>query len=470
MKSLEKYLSPSCMLNWLGMRCLTKGRWQKASLLFKAAIVINPRYSSCHTNLGKAYLHAGCNSAAQNCFKQALAIDPYCLEAFERCDAGGNYEQQLTGASKDAYAKFSNVKDWCLGQGAAFVSLLPKRIVSVNAPLFVNEDLSEEDRGYVKAGEIDLPEVYLANLGKAIVIGQTSMVLTQQACLCDEQAEAQGKYSIRAGVNGLALDWNKCLNRANRKISGKAIHFCDDYSPNYFHWLTECLPRIWVIDQFPEYAELPLLIDKKLPPSFIESLQLVKGRHEIIRVTKHEFYEVEELIYPSVLSVIHDNYGFPKSMDDVLISPEGIKYVRNAFIKEGQMGLRKIFIARRSPGYRDLLNSEEIEQMLLDEGFEIVFPEKLSFQNQVKIFSQASMIISQTAAGLTNMIFSPTGCKVFALTTKAIHNYYAFNMLADACRIDLQYILGESITGSHKQQVHEDFIVPIYLVRNAIGK
>lgn len=474
MRGLKKCLSPSCMLNWLGARYLTTGHWQKAALLFKAAILINPRHPAYYTNLGAAYLHAGCNSAAQNCFTQALAIDPTYPDALNQCDRPNwnaeqaAFQQQLVGISKDSYANFSNVKGWCLEQGRLFVSMLPSRSMGVNEPRFVNQYLSEEDRGYVKSGEISLPEAYLANLGKTIVIGQTSMVLTPQACLCDEQADSKGKYSNRTSVNGLTLNWDTSLNRTNTKIAGRAIHFCDDHAPNYFHWLTECLPRMWVIDQFPEYGAVPLLVDEKLPPSLIESLHMIKGKREIIRIGKHVFCEVEELIYPSVLSVVHDNYGVPKSMEDVLISPEGVEYVRNAFLKRDQRGNRKLFIARRSPGYRDLLNSEEIEQVLVDDGFEIVFPEKLSFQNQVKIFSQASIIISQTGAGLTNLIFAPRGCKVFALTTKAVHNYYAFNMLADACQVELKYILGEPVAESNQYQVHEDFVIPIDLVRNAI--
>jgi hypothetical protein len=461
------------MLNWLGARYLTTGHWQKAALLFKVAILINPRHPAYYTNLGSAYLHAGCNSAAQNFFKRALAIDPNYSDALACCDRQGwdadqaYFEHLNKGVSKDSYAKFTMVKEWCLEQSKYFVSLLPSRVMRVNEPQFVNKDLSEKDRGCVKSGEVVLPEVYLANLGNAIAIGQTSLVLTPQACLCDEQAESKGKFSIRTRVDGLTLDWNTCQSRTNTKIIGKAIHFCDDYSTNYFHWITECLPRMWVIDQFSEYATVPLLVDEKLPPSFIESLHMVKGEREIIRIRDHRFCEVEELLYPSVLSVVHDNYGDPKNIDDALISREGVEYVRKSFLKENSKGWRKIFIARKSPGYRNLLNSEEIEQMLVDDGFEIVFPEKLSFQNQVKIFSQASVIISQTGAGLTNLIFAPSGCKVFALTTKAIHNYYAFNMLADACQVELQYILGDAVPGSHKYPVHEDFVVPINLVRNA---
>lgn len=475
MVSITKYLSFAGLLNWLGARYLTVGRWQRASFLFKAAILINPRRPAYHTNLGAAYLHAGCNSAAQNCFKQALFIDPTYSDALNQCDLSVqnmlpiNFEQP-NNFSKNPYGRYTNTKEWCLEQDKFFVTVLPDRYWDVREPQFVNKGLSQEDRGYVQSGSIKLPEVYLANLGRALIIGQTSLVLTPKALFCDEQAGALGKYSARNPWNGLELDWSTCEVKVNEKVTGKAIHFCDDYSPNYFHWLTECLPRMWIIDQFPEYAETPLLVDEQLPKACIQSLEMIKNKREIIWVKKNALYEVEELIYPSTLSMIHDNYGLPKLTDDALISPEGVEYVRKSFLKVGSKGKRKLFIARRSSGYRDLLNSEEIEQILLDDGFEIVFPERMSFQNQVKVFSQASIIISQTAAGLANLIFAPADCKVYALTTKAIHNFYVFSMLADACGIELRYILGNPVAGSNQYQVHEDFIVPIDLVRNAIRK
>ena len=53
---------------------------------------------------------------------------------------------------------------------------------------------------------------------------------------------------------------------------------------------------------------------------------------------------------------------------------------------------RKIYL-RRNSGTRRLLNSAEIERLLLDRGFSIIEPEHLTFIQQLSIFRWADVVI-----------------------------------------------------------------------------
>jgi capsular polysaccharide biosynthesis protein len=57
-------------------------------------------------------------------------------------------------------------------------------------------------------------------------------------------------------------------------------------------------------------------------------------------------------------------------------------------------------------------NEEEIEAALARLGFAIVYPQDLTFDQQVEIFSRARVVVGQHGAGLTNAAFASPGCLV----------------------------------------------------------
>ena len=54
---------------------------------------------------------------------------------------------------------------------------------------------------------------------------------------------------------------------------------------------------------------------------------------------------------------------------------------------------------------RRLLNEEEIARIASEQGFEIIRAEELAFENQVMLFSEASVITGPHGAGFVNMVF-----------------------------------------------------------------
>jgi capsular polysaccharide biosynthesis protein len=77
---------------------------------------------------------------------------------------------------------------------------------------------------------------------------------------------------------------------------------------------------------------------------------------------------------------------------------------------------RKLYLSRRGiGGTRILTNAATIEQMAERSGFEMVFPETLSFIDQVRLFGQASQIVGEYGSALHNVIFSAPAVPVCAL-------------------------------------------------------
>jgi len=76
---------------------------------------------------------------------------------------------------------------------------------------------------------------------------------------------------------------------------------------------------------------------------------------------------------------------------------------------------KKIFLSRSSSENRKIRNRGSLEKMLKEEGFEIICPEKLSFDDQARLLSQAELIVSEFGAVMVNVVFCKTGTKVIEI-------------------------------------------------------
>ncbi len=116
-----------------------------------------------------------------------------------------------------------------------------------------------------------------------------------------------------------------------------------------------------------------------------------------------------------------------------------------------------------------MLNLDEIQSLMINHGFEIVFPEILTFANQVKLFSQAEIIISTAVAGLANLMFCPENCKaVLLINERSPTNYYLFSHFAQILDNDLQFLPSIDNTTNIDGILQNDYIVNKDLLSDAI--
>ena len=66
---------------------------------------------------------------------------------------------------------------------------------------------------------------------------------------------------------------------------------------------------------------------------------------------------------------------------------------------------------------RSIKNVQIFESYFKDKGYEVVFLEDLSFEEQANIFYNAEEIVSVIGTGLTNTIFCDPGTKILAINT-----------------------------------------------------
>ncbi len=247
----------------------------------------------------------------------------------------------------------------------------------------------------------------------------------------------------------------------------RAAVFTDAVSYNYAHWLTEVLPRVALFARHCASEDVPCLVDAGLHQNIYRSLELVlNGRHKIIRVPKDRRVSVGELLYVGCTGYIPVNSRPPRlpAQSQGLFSGDALQQMASWILSRVGASPRKSFsrkiLIKRNSGVRCLANSEVLEQALLALGFEIVEPEKLSFDEQVQTFAAADVIVGATGAALANIIFANKCSRIYVLMAEHVEMpYFYWTRLASCMGLNLKYVLCEQSDRLH-HRFHADFVIP----------
>jgi glycosyltransferase involved in cell wall biosynthesis len=333
--------------------------------------------------------------------------------------------------------------------------------------------------GTLGEGEALSPHVYISVVKQAIISGGSSMVFTQQGFLLND--EMFDFYSNEFGTKSPYVSFRNRENAIasfkvtrNDQIKSGIIISCD-HDFNYFHWLVECLPKLMLINNFPRYNDIPLIIPSGLHKNLLIALERVNNNiHPIITINPGYAYYVDELIYPSAISRVIDRYKGQADYDsDIILSPVWVPKVSNLLkqnVKNNKEPWRKVFLARRS-GARVLGNQKEIELLLSINGFEIIDLENASLDYQIELFSQVSVIVAPTGAALTNMLLCKPGTKVIIfMSNHETTNFYFWSNLGNILGHDVKIIAGPRLFNlTNEYSVHDDYTIDPKLLLEVIN-
>jgi capsular polysaccharide biosynthesis protein len=335
--------------------------------------------------------------------------------------------------------------------------------------------------------ELKMPRLEIYHLRNVAVIGGTNFICKDDFIVHPDEflpdrdvcpAELNGIAKINLAARGASL---LCIQCDPVK---KAVSLLGCCTGNYAHWLTESLPKLLVVDSVSEWDDYPLLVDAWIHPNFIKSIELFSKKHrEIIRIKRWRKVNVESLIEVSPPAYVPPEYrqflktkelAYPDPAEFPFSSP-ALEMLRNA-AHEAIGGVditspQKLYLFRppESCGNsRNVRNIEEIERIIKNCDYEMLDPAKLSFEDQIRVFSNARKIISPLGAALANTIFSPSGCKVLGLSPWYKNaNYYYFSNFMGALGHTMFYVLGEQADqGGHI--VHKNYEIDIDAFQTAM--
>ncbi len=102
----------------------------------------------------------------------------------------------------------------------------------------------------------------------------------------------------------------------------------------------------------------------------------------------------------------------------------------------------KIYISRKVPSARVVKNEAEILPFLQEAGFVICKLELMPFDEQVRLFRNAELVVAPHGAGLTNLIFAKPGTRVVEIQARG-HERRCYWTLCEELGLEYRFYLGE---------------------------
>ncbi len=335
--------------------------------------------------------------------------------------------------------------------------------------------------------QLNMPRLEIHPLQNAAVIGGTNFICMDDRIVYPDEFLPE-RDVCPAELNGIAK-----INLATRTMSlfstqndtvKNAVSMLGSCTGNYAHWLTETLPKLLLIDSMQRWEDYPLLVDAWIHPNFVKSIELFnKNRREIIRIKRWETVKVESLIEVTPPAYIPPEYRHFLTLKE-LAAPDAAEFPFSAFALgmlrdaahavTGGVDLaapQKLYLFRTPESCgnaRQVTNIDEIERIIKKRGYTMLDPAKLSFEDQIRVFSNARKIISPLGAALANTIFTPPGCRVLGLSPWYHNaNYYYFSNFMGALGHTMYYALGQQ-ADQWGHIVHKNYEIDLAAFKTAI--
>lgn len=370
------------------------------------------------------------------------------------------------------YLPVSGLKDWCSRRNSKYVMAWPPMNLDVVAPDIVGGEAVVPAHATVVSSES-----YLAELADVEVIGGHGVILADGGgiALLDLEKQDTSRVMIPDWLIYHHLDEHLLLRstHSERAPVKEGIWLAGQSSGNYYHWLVEFLPRLKTIEQHPEYRGLPLIVDAELHGNLLECLRRLAPERELVPLQPRRRYHFERLVVPSNLNTLPHDYrrNAVALAQDFAFTPPAIDYLRSRLAgldEKSVAGRRRLYLVRRNPAYRRLLNADEVERFFLSRGFERVCPDDMSLAEQIEAFSHAAVIAGATGAGFANMVFAPREATVIILYYAGVPHQY-FSSLGSSIGQRVIYVFGEPLEGSHGLAYQRDYSVPLPLLEQALA-
>lgn len=327
------------------------------------------------------------------------------------------------------------------------------------------------------------PPVQINTVSDATVYGGSNLAFTSHSVLCHDlydfsrdftSEELHGRHLYFKRVNRLFVIHPDLIPLC----IPKAAAFLDACAHNYAHFITEVLPRINLFCSREEYADIPLIIDDQLHENILEAIATIVGSSR-----KVYLLPIGRSICCKTLLIISATGYVPFGQRNSRLSNtlqgqfsyHALKHLRESpalatTIPNNNLTYPEKIFVKRDSMVRKLINTKEIVDMLRRHGFNVVDPGKLSFQEQVSIFSHAKVIIGATGAAMANAVFCKPGTEIGILIATHKHMIYKYwPAMLSPFKINVSYLLG-TIMANKARGIHGDFVVYESAINNFLAE
>lgn len=223
---------------------------------------------------------------------------------------------------------------------------------------------------------------------------------------------------------------------------------------NYYHWMTEVIPKIKYIattEGFERCQNILVPQEAVKVDAFIKTLRCALNgfRFNIYAIDSGRVLLINKLWFinkpcdivfntKKTLARIDFSYYRKPSLD--YIRDIGLKLLQTKFFPEVVEFPKRIFLARREGAARPY-NQFEIQSILINEfGFQSVFLEDYEFELQIRLFSNAEMIVGPSGAAWVNIVFCNPTVHLISWLPSSVSEFSAYSTIADNFNLNMIFL------------------------------
>lgn len=240
-------------------------------------------------------------------------------------------------------------------------------------------------------------------------------------------------------------NWKYCIsNMIKRKrvnLPDGNYYLCTDYwAANYYHWMCDALPRVFMVKELLSEGIL-LLPGQYKAPYYLETLKAFDIK-EIRIIPVKEYFNVPQLLVPAQPVICGQQY----SELTRLLRKHLLAYFKKQF--SGKHQYKNVYISRKKASYRWVLNENQVIEVLKKYGFTIICYEDYPLCEQIEIAYNAQNLISLHGANLTNLFYMQPNTNILEFRKPNAppgSGNNSFWILADSIGVNYYYLNCEAI-------------------------
>ena len=223
----------------------------------------------------------------------------------------------------------------------------------------------------------------------------------------------------------------------------------------YGHWLIDVLPKLYLVKALLSNESYKILLPNDLPEYHKDFLNLlgIEEKSLLYFNPNAEIVKGRAVIQP-LKCRIKDGSWLAPFIGDMY------NEISDSIVSE-DLGLpQKLYLSRRNlkKQFRKLVNREEVSELITAYGFEEIFPEDYSLQEQLQLYKNASIMVGEFGSALHNSLFATIKLKVISLQSchvPLLVQWGICNIKGQSCSL----IFGE--TTEVRKSINSDFKIDL---------
>jgi capsular polysaccharide biosynthesis protein len=246
-----------------------------------------------------------------------------------------------------------------------------------------------------------------------------------------------------------------------RHITGKLAVIYGPGHETWGHWLTDFLPRLWVLHAAGhDIASLRFLVPPDLRDFALPLLRQCGLRDDQLLAYDYwaELLRADLLLLPTGMRA-------GNRLAPCFAEATSFWLARARRGITASLSTPRVFLSRAgAPQQRQLLNRETIEALARDAGFAVVQPELLTLPQQIALYAGTRILVGEYGSALHNTVFAGARTIACGLRGTSRHPSFLQTGIATALGQDAAYVFA----ATDGQDVDQRFAIDAGLFRRAL--